>query len=293
MEQFRQNNYKTEKEENTKEKLPIKEGVDFVFKQNPELATIGNKEQYSRYLDSIFPESAMKDIFYHGSEESFEKFEKKSEENLSPLGYFFTDNLNIAATYFNPIKNNIKIRYQDLNQENKEYTVNFSLGELNNLTEALDAYDHFDTWIENNYQTVIGRYATKDSFKILEITKPEKKGLYSVVLNINTPLHIEFKTGKQDAAEKKDNYTTVDPKNYKREDVLDIISDYPQTDAAILENVSDIRTFRKEGDDDLFIHQKQVAVFNSDQIHILGNKEDLEKFKDFVEGGKTDSDSRT
>ncbi len=34
----------------------VKEGVDFVFEQNPELANIGNEEQYSQYLDTIFPD---------------------------------------------------------------------------------------------------------------------------------------------------------------------------------------------------------------------------------------------
>ncbi|MBS3922927.1 MAG: hypothetical protein KGZ37_07280 [Nitrosarchaeum sp.] len=43
----------------------IKEGVDFVFEQNPELAKIGTKEQYSEYLDTIFPKSKIKNIVYH------------------------------------------------------------------------------------------------------------------------------------------------------------------------------------------------------------------------------------
>lgn len=58
----------TEKMENleNKEKIPqIKEGVDFVFEQNPELEKIGTREQYSQYLDTIFPESKIKDIVYH------------------------------------------------------------------------------------------------------------------------------------------------------------------------------------------------------------------------------------
>lgn len=34
----------------------IKEGVDFVFEQNPELSKIGSRQQYSEYLDTIFPD---------------------------------------------------------------------------------------------------------------------------------------------------------------------------------------------------------------------------------------------
>ena len=36
-----------------------------MFEQHPELAEIGTKEKYSEYLESIFPESKIKDIVYH------------------------------------------------------------------------------------------------------------------------------------------------------------------------------------------------------------------------------------
>lgn len=48
----------------------IKEGVSFIFEQNPELSKIGTPEQYSQYLDTIFPDSKIKDIVYHGSSDS-------------------------------------------------------------------------------------------------------------------------------------------------------------------------------------------------------------------------------
>ena len=40
----------------------IKEGVDFVFEQSPELFNIGTREQYSQYLDTIFPDSKVEEI---------------------------------------------------------------------------------------------------------------------------------------------------------------------------------------------------------------------------------------
>ena len=48
-----------------------KEGVNFVFEQNPELAKIGTPEQYSEYLDTIFPESKVKNIVWHISLNDF------------------------------------------------------------------------------------------------------------------------------------------------------------------------------------------------------------------------------
>lgn len=86
--------------ENTIEKPKIKEGVNFVFEQNPELSQIGTKEQYSEYLDTIFPESKVKDIVYHGtSKNSYNAILKegfdlnKSGNNLGYMGKiasFFT-----------------------------------------------------------------------------------------------------------------------------------------------------------------------------------------------------------
>lgn len=45
----------------------VKKGVTEVFQSNPELARIGTPEQYSAYLDTIFPNSKVKDIVYRGS----------------------------------------------------------------------------------------------------------------------------------------------------------------------------------------------------------------------------------
>jgi hypothetical protein len=58
------------KENDTENKEKVKEGVDFVFEQNPKLGEIGTKEQYSEYLDTIFTESKMRNIVYHGSHKS-------------------------------------------------------------------------------------------------------------------------------------------------------------------------------------------------------------------------------
>ena len=53
----------------------VKPGVEGLFNDNPELSSIGTKEQYSQYLNSIFPDSKVKDIVYHGTEDKFDKFD--------------------------------------------------------------------------------------------------------------------------------------------------------------------------------------------------------------------------
>ena len=53
---------------NNQNNLEIKEGVDFVFDQNPKLSEIGTQQQYSEYLDTIFPNKKTM-ILYHGQPE--------------------------------------------------------------------------------------------------------------------------------------------------------------------------------------------------------------------------------
>ena len=77
-----------------------KKGVDFVFEEHPELADIGTKEQYSKYLKTIFPESKVKDIVYHGTNEKkiFDKFDRSKlgksshRDSIKKVeGFFFTE----------------------------------------------------------------------------------------------------------------------------------------------------------------------------------------------------------
>ena len=89
----------------------IKEGVPELFESNPELANIGTPQQYSQYLDSIFPESKVKlpstgetMIVYHGSNQKFDKFDKQffgkeTPEYLKSKGFWFTHSKEEAENY--------------------------------------------------------------------------------------------------------------------------------------------------------------------------------------------------
>lgn len=45
----------------------VKPGVEELFDTVPQLSEIGTPEQYSKYLDTIFPESENKEIWYHAT----------------------------------------------------------------------------------------------------------------------------------------------------------------------------------------------------------------------------------
>ena len=65
----------------------IKGGVDSVFNEYPELENIGTKEEYSQYLETIFPNSKIKDIVYHASPNKFTKFKDPSNSGLSHIWF--------------------------------------------------------------------------------------------------------------------------------------------------------------------------------------------------------------
>lgn len=88
----------------------IKEGIDLVFNENRELSTIGTKEEYSKYLDSIFVDSSVKDILYHGSSSKIDKFKKSLDETGNfYTGIYFTDNITYLKELGKTGKNTSKI----------------------------------------------------------------------------------------------------------------------------------------------------------------------------------------
>jgi len=62
-------------------------GIDFVFEKHPELATIGTKQAYSQYLETVFPQSKIKSIVYHSSPSKFSKFKDPASSGLSHIWF--------------------------------------------------------------------------------------------------------------------------------------------------------------------------------------------------------------
>lgn len=62
--------------------------IQEIFNQNPELSKIGTVKQYNSYLDTIFPDSKVKDIVYHGTDAQFDKFDKSFYQSGADYIYF-------------------------------------------------------------------------------------------------------------------------------------------------------------------------------------------------------------
>lgn len=82
------------------------EGIDFVFSQSPELASIGSKAQYLQYLSTIFKTSKVKDIVYHFSnvkidEPNKEKFSLSANINRRRGFFGISENINPGNNFAN------------------------------------------------------------------------------------------------------------------------------------------------------------------------------------------------
>jgi hypothetical protein len=139
------------------EKPLLKKGIDYVFEQNPELASIGTKEQYSAYLEIIFPESKFRDIVYHGtaSKEKIESF-NFSKSNFAKA-IFFTDNLDFAYQFaFDDVRNG-SIQEQLLDIKNPfDYANPEHIEELREIIRqlVLEGYESSTMKFSNDYPSV-------------------------------------------------------------------------------------------------------------------------------------------
>lgn len=190
--------------------------IQDLFDSNPELANIGTPEQYSTYLDSIFPDSKVKDILYHGSS-------KKIEGNLIPSekGTFG------RGIYLTKIKKGA---------EDFAYT-----------EEQLDEF----------------------GFPKLGEKSP-KGSLIVAIINTKNPQNISVFSVEYDQLETGN--TVFDSKNISKEIIGDsIIGDRKLNISTGLEYV----------------------VFESEQVHILGTKQDIEGFKEYLETDSTQDNVKT
>jgi len=194
----------------------IKPGVQELFESNPELANIGSQEQYSQYLDTIFPDSQVKDIVYHGTNKEFDKFK-------SDFNYYFSSNLEIAKGYSTKFTENPKpnVKSVILNIKNP-YTVNgnnsdwFKIQLDNKTTRSIG--NIVRDGIENNNDGVVINNV-KDGL--------DKTDIISNINVVFDPEQIHILGSKQDVEGFKEFTQTQNPNNvnYKLKSVEILSSD--------------------------------------------------------------------
>lgn len=221
------------------EKSFIEEGVDFVFEQNPELDKIGMKEKYLEYLDSIFPESKVKDIYYHGTgaKEKIESFDFAKSNFAGAV--FFTKSMDFAKQFaYDDVRNGV-VQGQVLDVRN---SFDFSKEEHIESIRPI-----IKTLIEEKYESSTGIKFKDD----LQLIYNGKKIIENPILD----------------------------------DILEHYMWRLQNGSWRIIETDRIIEYISKNYDSIIINERgsaNVAVFSPEQIHVLGSKDDLKKFKNFV-----------
>ena len=77
------------------------DAINYVFQQAPELESIGTKTQYLKYLSTIFPNSKVKDIVYHGANEPIEGDKFVVRQGATGNGIWFSGSKRYATNVMN------------------------------------------------------------------------------------------------------------------------------------------------------------------------------------------------
>ena len=291
----------------------IKEGVLELFESNPELASIGTPEQYSEYLSTIFPNSKVKDIVYRGGEKTdtklFQYFTKNPSEaymyskaNITKGGniternpipaidkqakeylnnkygqgngeILLSDDDFAASIYYSSDPEYLDLDY-NLTKKGQEYFN--KLQEINNRKkELLKTIDKKDIDLLNDITTVKNLYDTIKIESEDDLTKPYDDTDY------------QNNIGKYDKARKYIDDTLGVASI--RQDIGKITANIinitnPYKDEIIQEDLTNDRDAYKNGHDGAFLMDGDhfLVKSNTNQIHELGAKQDIEGFKNFV-----------
>jgi hypothetical protein len=193
------------------------------FDSNPELASIGTPEQYSQYLDTIFPDSQVKDIYQHSSNTDLQKEGFKKGFGKTSDAFFFDK---ISAS---------------------PYAGKFKVKVLLNIINTFNRYNNSDKFIE-------AKYGTGTIANIQEGIDLERSGYIDNVSNQKA----------------KDEYLNLNAE------------ENPDSEGSQFIKKDTIEELQKYGNFDSIYAQGYLAVFEPEQIHILGSKQDIEGFKEFV-----------
>jgi hypothetical protein len=302
----------------------VKEGVSELFSSNPELASIGTQEQYSQYLDTIFPDSQVKDIVYRGGEKEdnrlFQYFTKNSSEAYMYSKANITKGGNITER--NPISaiNKQAESYLD----NKYGKGTYEILSLPDDWESLIYYSLDTSLVDIDYNLT---EKGKKLFDELKEKNNKKKQLAKTLdkkdvellnsINTVTNLYDSIKIESEDDLTKP--YDDVDYQNnigkYNkarkyidnvlgvatiRQDVGKITANVinitnPYKDEIAQEDLTNDRDAYKSGHDGAFLMDGDhfLVKSNTNQIQELGSEQDIEGFKNFVQGKSTQPSTST
>jgi hypothetical protein len=281
--------------ETNQEQVEIKEGVDYVFEQNPELSSIGTQQEYSQYLDSIFPDSKVKEIVYRGGEKEdkslFQYWTNNKTEAYMYAKAHITKGGNITER--NPIPSIYKVIesiFDNKYGQNIATSIITDESYFINMDENGEYYSNIPEWyIEDAIEKISDEdYVLMKNFtrlgKLYDYVKIESEGdLMKQYDDTNYINNIdEYNKLRKWFDENLD-------KNAIRNDIGQITTAIinitnPYTDEIRQEDLENNRDAYKNGHDgaSLMDGDHFVIKSNTEQVHILGNQQDIEGFKNWT-----------
>jgi hypothetical protein len=299
-----------------------------VFNSNPELAKIGTQQQYSQYLDSIFPNSKVKDIVFHGSASEFDAFEKEKLgiNTKSPSaynGFFFAKDKDTSLSY-------IGEQVFEYSQEYIDY-VNQFRNELDRLENEINKtfadretiLKKLDNLITKLLDFINGRKLSAKEKELavkLENLYDEFKKTREKNLNLQKDVSFFVKKFNKDVNDVVKTYIKQNDNTYLYRTILNIekpnyhndknqgyrVETYNNRtledkkkgyDGTIIQNTKDLGSYVVSGNYYLKNPVKTdtdvIVVYEPDQIHILGTKKDIDGFKEFVDKNNIGTDKDT
>ncbi len=287
------------------------EGAKGAWESTPALQQLGTQEEYNDYIARVSlgiiknPSneeynytSQVKDIVYHGTNVKFDKFDKSFiNQSFENLLYFFKNKVNAlnwkGETSFTISKSKLIQDINSLNTSIKEASIEDNLlyaltqhFRVNSLIELSDRVSKYDFEKINNILNYTGlnkydlynlykndienyRKTVKDVLNNLsEEIKIDNNRVISAIINVQNPLVLEERYHYYLGTEK--------GKEFKRK----VNKDIQNKDGLIANEVVEYEN------DEIKNIDTQYAVKEPEQIHILGSKQDIEGFKQFVSGRK-------
>ncbi len=236
-------------------------------------------ELYAKYLETIFPESKVRDIVWHGSnsEEEFPEFDVNRESSFGFRKHgavFFTSNIEDAKTRGSgDIKKQAKRIIPSLVSINRPL-----------LSGEKDVEYEYDDVVAEDQEEIHKILTTEDIKK-----KWKEKGWKDRIEDGKLVLKKVNKYKDLGLSDESNNFI------HSLSHVAGFIGDL---------NEDQIKEFKSKGFDGIIddTHiaklsglggdKKWIVVFDSLQIHILGSKQDIENFKKWVESQKKENEEK-
>lgn len=222
-------------------------GIDNIFEKNKEFSLIGTKTEYQEYINNIFPETTKKNIFWHGT-----------AQDVITNGFDVNKSNTIPAVFFTT---------------NKVFADSF--GEKRDLEQN-------SGYTGATYGAVLNIQKNFDYAKDSENLKPILKNLIQQKY-VNKEIGVNFSP----VSIFLDNQNIDNPSN---EQILDWLLWRIQNGSWRILEIPEIGNYLKENYDSFNIKESGAdtfAVFEKNQIHLLGTPDDLENFKNYMNKNKS------